>query len=557
MSDATPTASPAAGRGMGYYDFDPVSRVAGALSFHATIDLDRGGVQSGTAMARIHRGYENLLTGRDVRDAVFISSRACGVCGSAHSICSAMACEMAFGIQPPPMAIAARNLMSALEHLADHPQQLFVRSGPDYSAPAVKATSPALWQRAETTLAPGYATHGFKRIANIMGALTLGEGALYREALEMSRIAREAFVTIGGKYPHPQTIRPGSVSATIDRTDLNLLLMRVVKFHDYAKRVVAVWDDIVDFFCESDPAYLELGMGPRNFLDLGLWDDPLEYDAAFESSGFWGERRWATPGAIVNGRLVTTALPEINAGVEEFVEHSFYQEWRADLGGAVDPMGNSLGANHPSGKQTIAAPGESDMARKYSWSTAPRWRRNPMETGAVARLWTTAMAGKLPHRRFIEPTGESLRLAMPQAGLPAAELEWRVPARWGTLERTRGLAYALAFSTLVAFEHTLIGLDFSRTGETAISTPFKVPRGTHSGIGFWGGSRGYLSHHLTADRGVIQNYQILTGSTWTMSPRDSTGQPGPCEQAVVGAPGYIDILRTIRSFDPCMPCAAH
>ena len=558
MSGATPTASQATGRGMGYYDFDPVSRVAGALSFHAAVDRDLGTVQSGASIARLHRGYETLLVGRDVRDAVFVSSRACGVCGGAHAICSAMACEMAFGIQPPPMAIAARNLMAALEHLADHPQQLFLRAGPDYSEPAVRATNPALWQRAETTSAPGQATHGFKRIADIMAALTLEAGALYREALAMSRVAREAYVTIGGKYPHPQTILPGGVSATIDRSDLNLILLRVVKFHDYAKRVVAIWDDLVDFLCESDPAvYLELGMGPMNFIDLGQWDDPLEYDATFENSGWWGERRWATPGAIVNGQLLTTDLPEINAGVEEFVEHSFYEDWRPDRALAVDALGNGLPANHPSGKRTIPKPGEADLARRYSWSTAPRWRQSAMEAGPCARLWTTALAAKLPHRRFVEPTGQSLRLGMPKAGLPEAVLEWHAPARWGALERTRGLAYAFAFSTLVAFEHALIGLDFTRTGETAISTPYKVPKGVRVGTGFWGGAHGYLSHDLTCDDGVIENYQILTGSTWTMSPRDAAGKPGPCEQAVVGAPGQLNILRTIRSFDPCMPCAAH
>jgi hydrogenase large subunit len=69
---------------------------------------------------------------------------------------------------------------------------------------------------------------------------------------------------------------------------------------------------------------------------------------------------------------------------------------------------------------------------------------------------------------------------------------------------------------------------------------------------------------LTADHGVIENYQILGPSTWTFSPRDAAGQPGPCEQAVAGpllsrdaGDSYIDILRTIRSFDPCMACAAH
>ena len=70
------------------------------------------------------------------------------------------------------------------------------------------------------------------------------------------------------------------------------------------------------------------------------------------------------------------------------------------------------------------------------------------------------------------------------------------------------------------------------------------------------------------DRGVVENYQIVTPSTWNASPRDPMGNPGPYEEAVLQTPileNYerpedykgIDILRAIRSFDPCMPCTTH
>lgn len=540
-----------------HVDLDPVSRVAGALSFHASMDLDNGVVRESDAMATLFRGYEMILKGRDVRDAVFISSRACGVCGGAHATCSALACEMALGVVPPPMAIAARNLMSAIENLCDLPVQLFVRAGPDYSEPTVREASPELWQLAEKTPAPGRATHGFNLISEIMTALTRETGALYVEALRVARLAREAYVVIGGKYPHPQTMVPGGISSTIDTSDLNVMFLRIAKLPDYAQQVVAIWNDVVDFFFEADSRYREAGAGPMSFISLGQWDDPLAYDATYEHSASWGERRWATPGVVANGRLVSTALPDINQRVEEFVDHSFYDDWQGD--------------KHPANKQTIPRPSDAKLSGKYSWSTAPRWDRAAMETGAYAHLWTTAMANRLPHRRFIEPTGHSLRLSVPRAALPPAVLEWHVPQSWGTFERTRARAYAFAYSTLVAYEHVLIALDLKRAGETVvsgetrISNPFKIPRGTHVGTGFWGSGRGYLSHHMTIDGGVIENYQIVAPSTWTMSPRDAFGTPGPCEQAVAATPllsggpqaGLLDILRTIRSFDPCMACAAH
>jgi len=549
-------------------DFDPVTRVAGALSFQTTVDVEGGRVLEASAVATLFRGYEVILEGRDPRDAIFVSSRACGVCGGVHATASALALEMAFGIQPPPMGIVVRNLLVATEYLYDRPTHLFTRVGPDFSEAAVRETNPELWERALRTPAPGGATHGFALISDLMTAMTPFAGKLYTEALAMSRRAREAYVLLGGKYPHPQTITPGGVSATVGTQDLQLMLLRVVEFFDYSQKVVAVWDDVVDFFFEADPRFREVGQAPPNFIDLGQWDDPYAYDGKFETASAWGERRWSTPGAIVDGRLRTTDIQRVNMGVEEFVDHSFYEDWSG--GGSQsgnDPAGNPLSNRHPANKQTIPQPGETHLAGKYSWSTAPRWDRQPMETGAYARLWMTAIADKLPHRGFTEPTGHSLRLAIPQAQLPATVLEWRVPEHWGALERNRAQAYALAHSALVAYESLLLGLDLMRKGgpDAGVFTHYKIPKDLRHGTGLWGGSRGYLSHHVTLEDQVIQRYQIVAPSTFTMSPRDAFGNSGPCEAAVVATPllstahpeRCIDVLRTIRSFDPCMSCATH
>ena len=550
-------------------DFNPVTRVAGALAFQTTVDVEGGQVLEAHALATLFRGYEVILEGRDPRDAIFVSSRACGVCGGVHATASALALEMAFGIQPPPMGIVARNLLVATEYLYDRPTHLFTRVGPDFSEPVVRDTNPELWERALKTAAPGVGTHGFALISDLMTAMTRFSGTLYAEALAMARRAREAYVLIGGKYPHPQTIVPGGVSATIDTQDMQGMLWRVTEFFDYSQKVVAVWDDIVDFFFEAEPRFREVGEGPRNFIDLGQWDDPFAYDGTFESASGWAERRWSTPGAIVDGKLRTTDVHQVNMGVEEFVDHSFYDGWAPTAGpkGGTDPAGNPLSAHHPANKQTIPRPGEADTAGKYSWSTAPRWERQPMETGAYARLWMTALGDKLPHRTFAEPTGHSLRLAMPQGGLPATELEWHAPERWGALERNRAQAYALAQSALVAYESLVMGLDLMRKGgpDAGVFTHYEIPKQVRHGTGLWGGARGYLSHHVTLEDRVIQSYQILAPSTFTMSPRDAFRNPGPCEAAVVATPllstaqpeRCIDVLRTIRSFDPCMSCATH
>ena len=71
-------------------DFDPVTRVAGALAFHTVVDLENRQVMETASMATLFRGYEIILKGRDPRDAIFISSRACGVCGGVHANTAAL-----------------------------------------------------------------------------------------------------------------------------------------------------------------------------------------------------------------------------------------------------------------------------------------------------------------------------------------------------------------------------------------------------------------------------------------------------------------------------------
>ena len=159
-------------------DFDPVTRVAGALAFHGVADLENRKFIEARSMATLFRGYEIIMQGRDPRDAIFITSRACGVCGGVHSSCAALGIEMAFGITPPPLGIIVRNLMLSLEFLYDNPLHLFLLAGPDYSELIVKATTPSLWEKALKTVAPNAEHHGYAMMSDLMRDLNPLSGHL-------------------------------------------------------------------------------------------------------------------------------------------------------------------------------------------------------------------------------------------------------------------------------------------------------------------------------------------------------------------------------------------
>ena len=551
-------------------DFDPVTRVAGALALHTVADLKERRVLEARSMATLFRGYEVIMIGRDPRDAIFITSRACGVCGGVHSVTSAMAIEMAIGCRPPKLGIAIRNIALALEFLYDHPLHLHLLAGPDYSAAMIAPTNPSLLDRAHATEAPHAAVHGYRMIGALMEDLNPLTGRLYLEALHMTRVAREAYVLICGKYPHPQTIVPGGMSSTIDLTVMNEMFTRLAQFFDYSKRITRIWDDLTGFFYEANPDYRRVGARRAHLVDSGIFDHIDAYDATYAGASSWGDRRWATPGVIVDGKLVTTDLHKINMGIEEFVEHSYYEEWA----GAVrhfpsDPAGNPLSPYHPWNKVTKPRPGGQNWKEKYTWDTAPRWDRNAMEAGCYARLWNTAVAQKIDENPFMTSTGHSMQFLVPRGAQPEMELEWHVPEVWNAFERNRARAYCIPFTALIALINWRAAMEELKVGHTRTSTDFEIPRqGQQIGVGFWGAGRGYLTHHLVLDRGAVANYQILTPSTWNASPTDRWGQPGPYEEAVINTPLLeetgdpqkftgIDVLRTVRSFDPCMPCTTH
>ena len=551
-------------------DFDPVTRVAGALAFHSVVDLERRQVLDTNSMATLFRGYEVILRGRDPRDAAFISSRACGVCGGVHATASALAIEMALGIKPPPMGILVRNLLLSCEYLYDNPLHLFVLAGPDFSESLVKDTNPEIWEKAVGAPTKYPEKHGYATIAQIMSDLNPLTGKLYLEALEMTRVAREAYVLLGGKYPHPETIIPGGVTTTITTTTFSEFYLKTLQFFDYAKKCVGIWDDVYDFFYECDPAYKQCGALSPTMIDLGQWDHEDHYDATYANCNEWGEKRWSTPGVLVDGKLVTTRLRDINVGLEEFVAHSYYENWD-DYPFKTDPLGAPLSPYHPWNKTTIPRPGAQNWKERYSWATTPTWDRKVFEAGAYARVYISAVAQKLPPSEYIQSTGYSLVLNVPRGRqLPEMTLEWKVPEVWNAFERNRARAYAVAFNVMVTLENWVRALELQKKGDTTVATPFEIPaKGRHIGVGFWGAGRGFLSHHCVVEDGLLANYQIVTPSTINACPRTPWGDQGAYERSVLGTPILetsfkqpvefrgIDILRAIRSFDPCMPCTTH
>jgi hydrogenase large subunit len=205
---------------------------------------------------------------------------------------------------------------------------------------------------------------------------------------------------------------------------------------------------------------------------------------------------------------------------------------------------------------------------------SPRWYHEKtgehlsLDTGGgpLARFWVTALAG-LVDIGHVKATGNSVLIRLPKtARFPETEFEWKIPKWSNTLERNRARTYFQAYAAAVALYFVERAMDDVHAGRTRTFTEFKVPDNAIS-CGFHEAVRGVLSHHVVIRDGKIANYHPYPPTCWNASPRDSLGTPGPYEDAVHNTPLFeendrdnfkgIDIMRTIRSFDPCLPCGVH
>jgi hydrogenase large subunit len=555
--------------------WDPITRIVGSLGIYTKLDFERRQVAECFSTSSIFRGYSIFMQGKDPRDAHFITSRICGICGDNHATCAVYAQNMAFGVRPPNLGEWIINLGEAAEYMFDHCLYQDNLVGVDFCEQMVKETNPDVLAKAELAEAPHADIHGYRTVADIMRALNPFTGAFYREALQMSRLTREMFCLMEGRHVHPSTLYPGGVGTVPSIQVFTDYLVRLMKYVEFMKKVVPMHDDLFDFFYTAMPGYEEVGRRRILLGCWGSWNNPEVCDYKYEHMSDWGRAMFVTPGVIVDGQLVTNDLVEINLGIRILLGSSYYDDWQNERPFVShDPLGNPVDQRHPWNQTTIPKPQKRKFEDKYTWVMSPRWfdkrtgEHLALDTGGgpIARLWSTALNG-LVDLGYVKATGNSVLIRLPRtANLPEMELEWKIPPWSNAIERDRARTYFQAYAAAVALYCAEQAMKDVYTNSTQTWREFRVPDEA-IGCGFHEAVRGVLSHHVVIRGGKIANYHPYPPTPWNASPRDSYGTPGPYEDAVQNTPIFeengpdkfkgIDIMRTVRSFDPCLPCGVH
>ena len=479
----------------------PFNRVEGDLEVQ--LSVADGQVQEAHVTATMYRGFEQILPGRDPHDALVLVPRICGICSVSQSVAAARALADAAGVTPPPNGLHATNLMLACENLADHLTHFYLFFMPDFTRP-VYAGRP--W---------------FAEAQQRFAALGEGGGGAHVRAATSARQRWFTLLgTLGGKWPHTQSVLPGGSSRAIDAAERIRLLAKLREFRGFLENTLfaAPLEAVAGLSSEAelqawhaaDPSRGDLrlfltiaadlglerlGPGPGRYLSVGAYRQPGGGHAL--AAGVW--------------RSADQSLQPVDlSAITEDATHA----WLADGGTAL----------HPSQGQTQPL---ADKPGAYSWNKAPRLAGEVIETGAIARQ----LASGHP----------LLREAVARTG---GNVYTRVLARLVELARV-----------LPMMEQWLAGI----TPREAFFEPEQLPDEAQ-GCGSTEAARGALGHWLRIEGGRLSHYQIVAPTSWNFSPRDAAGTPGALEAALVGAPVLpgettpVAVQHIVRSFDPCMVC---
>ena len=171
----------------------PFNRVEGDLEVH--LDIGDSTVREAWVVSPLYRGFEQILHGKDPRDAMVYTPRICGICSVSQSVAAARALAEAQELAMPPNGRLTTNLVLATENVADHLTHFYLFFMPDF-ARDVYAGEP--W---------------YEDIAERFRAVS---GTAAKQVLPARAEFMHLMGLLAGKWPHTLAIQPGGTTRAIE-----------------------------------------------------------------------------------------------------------------------------------------------------------------------------------------------------------------------------------------------------------------------------------------------------------------------------------------------------
>lgn len=157
---------------------DYITKIEG----HGTLRLNFSLADVHLEVREGERLFEGLLLGQPASQAIYLTSRICGVCPIVHQLAAAKAIETSMGIKISQTDLALRRLLHANQIISSHLIHLFFLSLPDYAC-----------------LSSGL-------------AVAKKYPAEFRLVLALKRLVDQVNQLIGQDYIHPKTVVVGGLN---------------------------------------------------------------------------------------------------------------------------------------------------------------------------------------------------------------------------------------------------------------------------------------------------------------------------------------------------------
>ncbi len=550
---------------------DPITRIEGHLRIEA--DIENGKIKDAFSSGTMVRLLEEILKGRDPRDAWAFVGRVCGVCTSIHSLTSVRSVEDALGITIPPNAELVRNIMFCAQYMHDHVVHFYHLHAMDWVdvVNALKADPKKTSELAQSISkwpksSPGYFSDVQTRVQKFVESGQLGifaNGywghpayklpaevnliglAHYLEALEWQKEIVKIHAIFGGKNPHPNYL-VGGMACAINLDDVSGINAERLAYvgqllKDGKEFIEQVYIPDLMAIASFYKDWAAIGGGLGNYLVYGdLPTNGIKDPSSYKFPG----------GAILNKDVSKVYDVDLrkDGEVEEFVANSWY-DYKEGKTKGLHPWKGESKVNYTGPKPPFE---NLDTTKPYSYLKTPRWKGNAMEVGPLSRMLVGYARGREDFKAVVDK-------ALTDLNVP-------ITALFSTLGRTaaRGLESVLVAQWGLEFFDQLIASIKSGDTRMADTTKFQPETWPKSanGVGHSEAPRGALAHWINIENEKIANYQLVVPTTWNASPRDAKGQLSAYESSLIGTPVAddkqpLEIIRTIHSFDPCMACSVH
>jgi hydrogenase large subunit len=490
-----------------------MNRVEGDVEIR--LDVEGHTVVDAWCAGTTYRGYEQILLGRDPRDVLVIAPRICGICSTSQLYAATTALEVAYQAPVAPNGIRVRNLCLMAESVMNDARHSFLMFAPDFCNPAYRGHE--LYGQVVRAFEPPF------------------QGEVARQAVEHSKRMLGVVIAFGGQWPHSTYMAPGGVTCPLDRARLEESLSVIDAYAAWSEATVLGcgserWlsvrtaGDFDAWLDESDAhrngavglfarfgrsvGLQHTGKGTPDLLSCGCYYDPDAWAPPYE------ERACLQPSGFYDGRTGTIE-PFSHLHIAEHVRHS----WFSDPGGGRHPWEGRTRPEYTAGGD------------RYSYAKAPRYKDRVVQLGPLADLVIA---------------GDPLITSCFEAEGPCTWLR-----QFTRLHRPVSVLRAMRRTVAELLEHV--------DEPTFLESE---PKADADGYGFVNAARGSLGHWVRVRGGKIENYQVITPTTWNGSPRDAAGRRGHWEESFIGLEirdleNPVELGHIVRSHDACLFCTVH